>query len=59
MRAGEILHYYLFLLSLPATSLPLEMTLEIKVLVGSTHFEGKMEYEMDWMDVWEVCQMNG
>ena len=54
MMAGEILHYYLFLLNLPATSSPLEMPLEIKVLVGSTHFKGKMEYKMDWMNVWEV-----
>ena len=53
-RAREILHDYLFPLSLPVISLPLEMLLEIKALVSSTHFEGKMEYKMDWMDVWEV-----
>ena len=58
-RAGEILHYYLFPLSLPAKSSPLEMPLEIKALVGSTHFEGKMEYKMDWMDMWEVGRLNG
>ena len=41
------------------TSSPLEMPLEIKALVSSAHFEEKMEYKMDWMDVWEVGQING
>ena len=59
VRAGEILHYYLFPLSLPVISSPLEMPLEIKALVGSTHFEGKMEYETDWMDMWEVGRLSG